>query len=582
MKRIKLQPRVKTTVKITPILMYSALIGGVGLLAFIIFLAISNLGTYVAMKANTAINLTDFAWNKTIYINTGSYQQSDLYNFVFQINFSDIDFKSNANGGKLAKNDASDIVFVNSKNEKIKTKIKNYNLNTGDLSVLLLLDTLKASQNNIIEMYFGNASAPALTDTVFESDYIAYWSFDDNYDNYSIYQFNQTEINSPGYNQGINDKSVDMNGSSEYIHLNDNNNLSLADEGTLFAWIYTSDYQDYGGIIHKGDKKNFSDEEYSLQLWKNGKVLLSISDNNSNKKLFSNTKIEDKRWYYVVATWNSQGMSIFINGKLDSHTNQTLVPKNKNGGVNIGAQITQDFNSSLKKLYFDGKIDEAGIIKSSVNEDFASISNEMIINATDILSFSETKAKVITLPVELLDFQGIADNGNIILTWFTLSELNNSGFYVQNSTDGINYSEIGFVNGNGTVNDVNYYSFSYPSSTEGINYFKLMQVDIDGKLKFYGPVSVISANNSTIEIKTIYPDPFKEELKIDLTSNATTNIKIKIIDMNGREINNDLYYIHEGFNTISLKNVSNLTNGIYNLNIFDETTMIFSGKAVKK
>ena len=81
MKRIKLQPRVKTTVKITPILMYSALIGGVGLLAFIIFLAISNLGTYVAMKANTAINLTDFAWNKTIYINTGSYQQSDLYNF---------------------------------------------------------------------------------------------------------------------------------------------------------------------------------------------------------------------------------------------------------------------------------------------------------------------------------------------------------------------------------------------------------------------------------------------------------------------------------------------------------------------
>lgn len=580
--KLKLQPKVKTTIRIKPTLMYTALFSGLGILAFIIFLMINNLGTQISMNANTVVNINDYSWNKTITINTGSYQQVDLYNFVFQINFSDVDFKTIANGGKLAKDDASDIIFIDSKNEKIKTKIKKYNSTTGDLSLFILIDTLKAAQNNTIEMYFGNTSAPFLTDTVFESDYIAYWSFDNNYLNSSLYQFSQNEISRPDFNNGINDNAIDMNGTSEYIHLNDNNNLSLGKEGTLFAWIYAADYKDYGGIFHKGDKKDFSDEEYSFQLWNNGTILLSISDNQSTEKLFSNTKIEDKRWYYVVATWSNQGMNIYIDGKLDAHTNQTLTTTNKNGGLNIGAQITQNFNSSLKKLYFEGKIDEAGIIASAVNEDFASVSNEMIVDAPDILTISETKPITFTLPVELLDFQGEAKNENIILSWFTLSELNNSGFYIQTSTDGINYSEIGFVSGHGTINDVNYYSFSYPNSAEGVNYFKLMQVDIDGKCKFYGPISVNSSNSSTIEIKTIYPDPFKEELKIDLTSSASTNIKVKIIDMNGRELNNDLYYIDGGFNTLSLKNVSNLKNGIYNLNIFDETSMIFSGKVVKK
>ncbi|OFX58128.1 MAG: hypothetical protein A2046_10365, partial [Bacteroidetes bacterium GWA2_30_7] len=511
----------------------------------------------------------------------GSYQQSDLYNFVYLLNVTDNDFISTANGGKIIQNDASDIIFYNVNNIRIKHKVKKYNSFTGEISIWLLFDTLKANQYNNLEMYFGSSNPALFNDTIWNNDYATFWSFDNYYNNNSINQYNQSEINEPLFNSSINNKAVAFNGNSQYIHLNDDNNLSLGANGTLISWFSINTFKDYGGIIHKGDKKNFSDEEYSLQLWNDSSLLFAIFNNNTSKKLYS-SKLEANIWYYVVATWDVSGMKIYINGELDVESNQTLATQNKNGGVNIGAQLDQNFNNTLNKIYFDGLLDETAIMKSSVNQDFASVSFAMITKSSEIQTISETKSKIITLPVELTDLKGKLENNNVIISWFTLSEISNSGFYIHQSTDGINYSEIGFVNGHGTVNDINYYSFSSPNKSDGINYYKLMQVDIDGKFKFYGPISVNCKINYNVDIKTIYPDPFINELNIDLTSNAATNLKIKLIDINGRELTNDLYYIKNGFNTINLKNISNLGKGIYNLTIYDETSMFFSGKVIKK
>lgn len=581
MKRIKLQPKVKTTIKLTPILMYSALIGGVSLIAFIIFLTIGNVGTYISMKANYSVNLTGFTWNKTIDINTGSYQQNDLYNFVCQINVTDPDFMLASNGGKIIQSDASDIVFVDQNENRVKFKVKKYNSNNGNIVLWLKLDTLKANKINTINMYFGNSNPPVYNDTVFDSEYVAYWPFDDTFTNVSLTNYNQTPHGQLSFKSSLNEKALKAQGDPDYIHLNDNSNLTLGSEGTVGAWININDFKDYGGIIHKGDKKDFSDEEYSLQLWNDKRLLFAIFDNNNSKKLYS-SKLDKETWYYVVATWNPSGMKLYLNGLLDSETNQTLITSNKNSGLNIGAQLNQNFNSSLKRIHFDGLIDEPFIMKSSANQDFASVSYAMITKSSEIITLSETKSKVINLPVELADFRGISDNDNIIISWFTLSELNNTGFYVHHSIDGLSYNEIGFVNGHGTVNDVNYYSLTYPVSESGTHYFKLMQVDIDGKFKFYGPISVNSDGNNTIEIKSIYPDPFIDHLKIDLTSNDETNIKVKIIDMNGKELSNDLYFIQSGYNTLNLKNVSFLKVGLYSLNIFDDRSMIFAGKIIKR
>jgi hypothetical protein len=51
-----------------------------------------------------------------------------------------------------------------------------------------------------------------------------------------------------------------------------------------------------------------------------------------------------------------------------------------------------------------------------------------------------------TLPVSLLSFSGYKDGIRNQLRWVTSSEINNSGFQVERSSDGQSYQSIGFVN----------------------------------------------------------------------------------------------------------------------------------------
>ena len=80
--------------------------------------------------------------------------------------------------------------------------------------------------------------------------------------------------------------------------------------------------------------------------------------------------------------------------------------------------------------------------------------------ATNITSFSPFGVKSgVSLPVELLYFYGEKEGKNVRLDWQTATELNNSHFDVEWSTDGIVFEKIGEVAGAGTTNEVQFYDF---------------------------------------------------------------------------------------------------------------------------
>lgn len=69
----------------------------------------------------------------------------------------------------------------------------------------------------------------------------------------------------------------------------------------------------------------------------------------------------------------------------------------------------------------------------------------------------------LSLPVTLLSFSGYKDGSRNQLSWTTGTEINNRGFDVQRSADGINYTSIGFVNSlatGGNSNDQLSYRFT--------------------------------------------------------------------------------------------------------------------------
>jgi len=85
------------------------------------------------------------------------------------------------------------------------------------------------------------------------------------------------------------------------------------------------------------------------------------------------------------------------------------------------------------------------------------------------------------LPVEFLYFKGVTFNHSNELLWATASEINNSGFEVQRSTDGITFEKIGFVNGAGSTTTEKDYTYVDNDIKEPLYYYRLRQVDYDAK-----------------------------------------------------------------------------------------------------
>lgn len=120
---------------------------------------------------------------------------------------------------------------------------------------------------------------------------------------------------------------------------------------------------------------------------------------------------------------------------------------------------------------------------------------------------SNSSCGATTLPVKLLSFKtSLAAPGTAQLDWSTATELNNQGFYVEKSTDGIDFESIGFVEGNGTTDEQKHYQF-YDQSVNGNSYYRLRQVDFDGQFEF-SPIAFVQATEqAAIPQLGIYPNP---------------------------------------------------------------------------
>jgi hypothetical protein len=104
------------------------------------------------------------------------------------------------------------------------------------------------------------------------------------------------------------------------------------------------------------------------------------------------------------------------------------------------------------------------------------------------------------LPVELLYFEGTQYSTFNMLKWATASEQNSSHFIVEKSTDGENWREIAIKPSAGNSTEKIYYSFPDDVNYLGLNYYRLVQYDIDGQSKIYGPIVL---NNEIKEKKVI-------------------------------------------------------------------------------
>jgi Concanavalin A-like lectin/glucanases superfamily/FG-GAP repeat/Secretion system C-terminal sorting domain len=124
--------------------------------------------------------------------------------------------------------------------------------------------------------------------------------------------------------------------------------------------------------------------------------------------------------------------------------------------------------------------------------------------------FSEFSVASVTspLPITLLGFAGERVNGGtgerteeVRLEWSTGSEINNKGFEVEMSEDGLAYTMIAFVEGKGNSTTIQSYSHITLQPNDG--YYRLKQVDFDGTFS-YSPVVFVEGLAGKV---VVYPNP---------------------------------------------------------------------------
>jgi len=168
----------------------------------------------------------------------------------------------------------------------------------------------------------------------------------------------------------------------------------------------------------------------------------------------------------------------------------------------------------------------------------------------------------VALPVELRFFGGVYQDRQVVLNWQTASELNNSLFIIEKSSDAEEFTGIGEVQGNGTSSEQQSYSYIDSNPVNGINYYRLVQVDFDGALELSKTIAVVAELEKLVI--EIFPNPTSDQFSIRL-SRTVHDLTLMLNDISG-----SLIFARKitGSNERGITiNVSGLKEGVYVLSL---------------
>jgi hypothetical protein len=181
------------------------------------------------------------------------------------------------------------------------------------------------------------------------------------------------------------------------------------------------------------------------------------------------------------------------------------------------------------------------------------LTNPRMLTETGVTGFSvwTVAEDAEALPVELISFAATPDNGRVLLSWETATELNNDRFEVECSSDGVTFNRKGSVDGNGTTSERNNYSFLDMAPMSGINYYRLKQIDYDGAFEYSKTIWINPFESDEL---LIYPNPANDELTIVGNGLLTEKNVIRVLDIEGREMTTIMPSMNEQDFKLDVKN----------------------------
>jgi len=175
------------------------------------------------------------------------------------------------------------------------------------------------------------------------------------------------------------------------------------------------------------------------------------------------------------------------------------------------------------------------------------------------------------LPVELVYFNASLDGKRVMTAWKTASEKNNDYFTVERSADGKNFTPVGKVKGSGNSSKPVAYSFIDQEPLTGLSYYRLRQTDFNGKTEAFElvPIRNGTSQSQTVaqtdanEIKTIFPNPFHDQFTVKINAPSAGTTEVQVLNTGGTILRKVQIQAESGESEHAIRNLDNLTPGIY-------------------
>ncbi len=182
--------------------------------------------------------------------------------------------------------------------------------------------------------------------------------------------------------------------------------------------------------------------------------------------------------------------------------------------------------------------------------------------AACIQNYFSNAVACVTVSLELLSFDGTAEEGANLLSWKTASELDTDHFLLERSEDGLNFRTIANVDAKAAIHSGATYTFRDGDKLEDVLYYRLSEVERSGATKVVSQVLTITRESEMLQIVSISPVPVSTALQLSLAFEVSEQLSWAVYDLNGELVASGEQAAYAGRNGLSIS-VEELAKGAY-------------------
>jgi hypothetical protein len=310
-------------------------------------------------------------YRSNIYFDTtdeGANVKEDVSNFPVLIKLNNENFNFNQ-----AKLNGEDIRFSDNDGNEFDYEIESWDYTLKSANIWVLVPKIYGeNKTQNIKMYWGNSESTDNSNgtAVFskENGFEGVWHLDEegnsDEDGYleSVQGRNAKGINMDSTNDiyGISGKGQNLNGSDNFIEINNSDIYKITGNITISFWMNTnSNARDWVRLVGKG---NSTKRNYGVWLNRSNNKILFQQYNSTGKgvlNLYSLNSTVNGQWTHVTCTINNNKAKIYLNGTADSNGNRSGEPGTSGDNLSFGYA---GFHT-----YYNGMMDEVRI--STVERD---------------------------------------------------------------------------------------------------------------------------------------------------------------------------------------------------------------------